>query len=188
MKYRVLYLNMFCVWRLSTVTILGNCLVWLMSGSGKDNRWNLTIPPWCVFLCVSVSFLHLFCFVLLLFVLVKSALDRAHTVLYLACPGYVLLSIRRWIRSHPPDTTLPHLFVSTADGANNKRVFRGVRLLLLSANEKSPGSSPESHWNQTELTWPQTKPQLQTLNSDKKGCQTFASHSDSLVSCTDFLL
>lgn len=32
--------------------------VWLMSGSGKDNRWNLTIPPWCVFVCVSVSFLH----------------------------------------------------------------------------------------------------------------------------------
>lgn len=45
----------------------------------------------------------------------------AHTVLYLACPGYnVLLNIRRWIRSRPPDTTLPHLSVSSADGANNR--------------------------------------------------------------------
>lgn len=61
----------------------------------------------CVCLCVVIALFF-----------VKSALDRAHTVLYLTCPGYTLLNIRRWIRSHPPDTTLPHLFVSAADGAN----------------------------------------------------------------------
>lgn len=98
-KYRILYLNLFCVQRMSTVTILGKCSVWFMSGSGKDNSWKLTIPP-CVFVCVSVLFLHFF---------IKSALDRANTVLYLTCPGCVLLKNKKVDLISSPYTTLPHL-------------------------------------------------------------------------------
>lgn len=115
-KYRILYLNMFCVWQMSTVTILGNCLVWLMSGSGKDNRWNLTIPT---LMCVGVCFCVVLALFFLSFFCQISSGQGTYCTLFNPPRLYTLLNIKRWIRSHPPDTTLPHLFVSAADGANN---------------------------------------------------------------------
>lgn len=158
--------------------MFGGCLQWLFWVmfsmayewySGKDNRWNLTIPPWCVFVCVSVSFLHFF--------FVKSALDRAHTVLYLA---QVTSRSTYEGGSHPPSPWC-HLYLTFLCPLLCVQRSRTAspQCQRYKKNLKSPGSSPESH-RSIKQNW-------HTTNSRQKGMPNFR-QSFSWLSCTNFLL
>ena len=127
----------------------------------------LPLHPWCVFVYVSVSFLHFF------FCLFLCKISTGHMLYF----HLASLNRRRWRRSHfpPPHLSwhhLPYLIfflcVSTADGANKQtniqtnKCFRGVGLLLLSANEKAQAAllNP-AEFNQTELTdWKKGMPNV----------------------------
>lgn len=174
---------MFCVWRMSTVTILGNCLLWLMSGSGKDSRWNLITPPRCVLVCVCVCvFLCRSCTFFWVGggrgVKISTGQGTYGTLLILhrLCLSqhkeggkdiYCLIS--------PYLTFLCPLLATPV----SKRVQRSR---TASPQCQQKGSSPESHRNGTGPTTREKKLQ------QKEGCQMFTGHWDSLVSCTNFLL
>lgn len=178
---------MFCVWRMSTVTIFGNCLVWLMSGSGKDNRWNLTFPPWRVF----VMFLHFFSFLFYFWGKISTGQITYCTLFNL--PRLCLTQHKKVDKiSHPSEHHLTSPFcvcmcmcVSVCVHCwwrHYQMCVQRSRTASPQCQRKSPGSSLESQRNRTELTGQQTQQlQPQTLNSDKKDAKLFTSHSDSLL-------
>lgn len=114
----------------------------------------------CVFLCRSCTFL--FC---------KISIGRGT---YCTLFGLASLCLAQEIHS-PCDTTLPHLSVSTADGA----VFRGDGLLLLSANKK-PRQLTRTSLPQTQTEWMDSNYVYRRWTLDKKGMPN-ASDLDSCV-------
>lgn len=111
----------------------------------------------CVFVCV-------FCVVLALFLFCKISTGQGTCCTLLSQPGLCLTQHKKVDKISSPwrHLTSP-FFVSAADGAD-KQTWSEESDCCSSVPTKSPGSSPESHRNQTELTWPQTKKnKLQTL-------------------------
>lgn len=133
--------------------------------SGKDNRWNLTIPPWCVLLCVSVC--TFFC--------CKISTGQG-TYCTLFSP---LLNVKKVDKISSP-LLWHHLYLTflcpllMAPITNRSRTASSPQC----QRKKAQAALLESHRNQTEL-----------INSDlKRDAKRSPVTQTLLFYCTNFLL